>query len=182
MNVLGSLEVGVGVPYQTLFAGLISLSSLSFLPLPSLLFLWMEMEIERIPPSKWAIASSMTDAHDTQKCSFVSSCLSMVATEQQNRGRHYQRHFCSKGKLLSNHYFRWSSFCFFGSVIIFLSSFLPASPRRPFKMCLLHRKQQRSLAGSRAWTWHCQATPSWVCIPPFPPPPMDQTSNETIIS
>lgn len=101
----------------------------------------------------------------------------MVATEQQNRGRHYQRRFCSKGKFLSNHYFCWSSFCFFGSVIIFLSSFLPASQRRPFKMCLIHRKQQRSLTGSTAWTWHCQATPSWVCILPTTHGPNSQWNH-----
>ena len=105
-------------------AGFISLP-----PLPSpFLSLNGYGDLEIFPPWNWAIT---LDSGKTQKCPFASSCLFILATNyQENRGKCYQRHFCSKETLLSDHYYLGSFFCFFDSVIIFLALiFVPVSLR-----------------------------------------------------
>lgn len=97
------------VTLQILLAGLPSLSPLSFLPFPFSLGGYGDGDTENSPLKLGHHFSSMADAGKTPKCPFVSSYLLILATEQQNRGRYYQRHFCSKENL-DDPYFCWKFF------------------------------------------------------------------------
>ena len=158
MNVLGPWELGVGVPYQTLFAELFLFpflpSSLSSLPSDGCGN--GDIDIEN-PPLKSAITFLLWQMLEIHKSAHFWLLLIHSWNWITEQRKALSKAFLFKEKNSSIITISVeSSFCFFGSVIVFLSWFLPVSLRQLFKMCLLHRKQQScSLAAG-----HSQATHS----------------------
>lgn len=110
----------------------------------------------------------MADAGNTKKCQFFPPAYSFLQLNNRTeegtiKGISVQRKNSSVITISIE-----SSFCFFGSVIVFLSWFVPVSLRQLFKICLLHSKQQ----GCSLAAGHSQATHSGRVAP------VDQTSKK----